>query len=154
MISFEGVPAVYFNSLFGTSNDEAKYIITGNNRDVNRYRWNQKVILNFLKNPKSKQSIFYKNLINLLSIRKKQKAFHPNASRTTLNMGSKIFCFQRTSIDKKQTIICVTNLSSNAQYLLLNKKFRNWKNLINQKVYILPNKKLKLQPFQTVWLSN
>jgi len=154
MISFEGVPTVYFNSLFGTSNDEAKYIITGNNRDVNRYRWNQKHILNRLKNSKSKQSIFYKSLTNLLSIRTKQKAFHPNASRTTLNMGSKIFCFQRKSIDKKQSIICLTNLSSKAQYLSLNKKFRNWKNLINQKLYILPNKRLKLEPFQTVWLSN
>ena len=40
MISFEGIPAIYFNSLFGTSNDEAKFIITGNNRDVNRYKWN------------------------------------------------------------------------------------------------------------------
>ena len=154
MISFEGVPAVYFNSLFGTSNDEAKYIITGNNRDINRYRWNQKHILNQLKNSKSKQSIFYKSLTNLLSIRAKQKAFHPNASRTTLNMGSKIFCFQRKSIDKKQSIICLTNLSSKAQYVLLNKKFRSWKNLINQKLYILPNKKLKLEPFQTIWLSN
>ena len=154
MISFEGVPAVYFNSLFGTSNDEAKYIITGNNRDINRYRWNQKHILNQLKNSKSKQSIFYKSLTNLLSIRTKQKAFHPNASRTTLNMGSKIFCFQRKSIDKKQSIICLTNLSSKAQYVLLNKKLRSWKNLINQKLYILPNKRLKLEPFQTVWLSN
>ena len=154
MISFEGVPAVYFNSLFGTSNDEAKYIITGNNRDVNRYRWNEKHILNQLKNSKSKQSIFYKSLTNLLSIRTKQKAFHPNASRTTLNMGSKIFCFQRKSIDKKQSIICLTNLSSKAQYVPLNKKFRSWKNLINQKLYILPNKKLKLEPFQTIWLSN
>ena len=69
-------------------------------------------------------------------------------------MGSKIFCFQRTSIDKKQTIICLTNLSSKTQYLSLNKKFRSWKNLINQKLYILPNKELKLEPFQTVWLSN
>ena len=26
MISFDGIPALYFNSLFGKSNDEAKYI--------------------------------------------------------------------------------------------------------------------------------
>ena len=84
----------------------------------------------------------------------RQKAFHPNASRTTLNMGTKIFCFQRTSIDKKQTIICITNLSSKAQNLLLNRKFENWKNLINQKINILHNKRLKLEPFETVWLSN
>ena len=62
MISFEGIPAVYFNSLFGTSNDEAKFIISGNNRDVNRYRWNNTNLLNKLKNNKSKQYIFYKNI--------------------------------------------------------------------------------------------
>ena len=40
MIAFEGVPAIYFNSIFGTSNDEYKYIISGNKRDLNRYKWN------------------------------------------------------------------------------------------------------------------
>ena len=59
MISFEGIPAIYFNSIFGTSNDETKFVITGNNRDVNRYRWNFKNIINKLKNNKTKESIFY-----------------------------------------------------------------------------------------------
>ena len=44
MISLDGVPAIYFNSLFGTSNDEAKFVITGNNRDINRYKWNMENI--------------------------------------------------------------------------------------------------------------
>ena len=34
MISFEGIPAVYFNSMFGTSNDINKYIISNNKRDL------------------------------------------------------------------------------------------------------------------------
>ena len=154
MVSFEGVPAIYFNSLFGTSNDEAKFVITGNNRDVNRYRWSEKNILNYLKNKKSKQSLFYQAITNLLSIRRNQKAFHPNAMRVTMNMGSKIFCFKRISIDKKQTIICMTNLSSRVQFLSLNKKIMNWKNLFEAKIDILPNKKFKIKPFQTIWLSN
>ncbi len=41
MIAFEGIPAIYFNSIFGTSNDEYKYIISGNKRDLNRYKWNK-----------------------------------------------------------------------------------------------------------------
>ena len=77
MISFEGVPAIYFNSLFGTSNDEAKYIITGNNRDLNRYRWNHKNITKKLENTRSKQSIFYKSITSLLEIRRKQKGTFP-----------------------------------------------------------------------------
>ena len=154
MISFEGVPAIYFNSLFGTSNDEAKYIITGNNRDLNRYRWSHKNISEKLKNLKSKQSIFYKNITNLLEIRRKQKAFHPNGIRSSVNMGKKIFCFKRQSVDKKQTILCITNLSSKVQSTKINQNFLTWKNLLSSNNNHISNKIIKLEPFETVWLSN
>ena len=153
MISFEGIPAVYFNSLFGKSNDEAKYIITGNNRDVNRYKWIYKNITRRLSDKTSKQSIFYQNLVKLLSVKKKQKAFHPNAKRLNINLGTKLFCFKRISLDKKQTIICITNLSSKIQSAHLNKIYNNWNNLIGSKIE-KENKFLKLKPFETIWLSN
>ena len=153
MISFEGIPAIYFNSIFGTANDEAKFIITGNNRDVNRYKWNLKNITNKLKNNKTKQNIFYKNITYLLNIRRKQKAFHPNASRLNLNFGTKIYGFKRISIDKKQTILCITNLSSKIQRVQLNKAYHSWNNLIGSKIEI-KNKLLILKPFETIWLSN
>ena len=153
MISFEGIPAIYFNSLFGTSNDEAKFIITGNNRDVNRYKWNFKNISKKLNDKKSKQSIFYQYICNLLNIRRAQKAFHPNASRLNINLGSNIFCFKRTSIDKKQTILCITNLTSKTQTLKLKKMYKKWKNLIKP---LIKNEKnlFMLKPFETIWLSN
>ena len=154
MVSFEGVPAIYFNSLFGTSNDEAKYIITGNNRDLNRYRWNHKNITKKLKNLKSKQSIFYKKITNLLEIRRKQKAFHPNGIRSSVNMGKNIFCFKRQSIDNKQTILCITNLSSKVQNTKFNQKFLTWKNLLSSNNNHILNKMIKLEPYETVWLSN
>ena len=153
MISFEGIPAIYFNSLFGTSNDEAKFIITGNNRDVNRYKWNLKNISKKLNDKRSKQSIFYQYICNLLNIRRAQKAFHPNASRLNINLGSNIFCFKRTSIDKKQTILCITNLTSKTQTLKLKKMYKKWKNLIKP---LIKNEKnlFMLKPFETIWLSN
>ena len=86
MISFEGVPAIYFNSLFGTSNDETKYIITGNNRDLNRYRWNHNNITEKLKDIRSKQSIFYKSITNLL---KEEKSAGLNNYKTYEEFGKK-----------------------------------------------------------------
>ena len=154
MISFEGIPAVYFNSLFGTSNDEAKFIISGNNRDVNRYRWNNTNLLNKLKNSKSKQYIFYKNITHLLEIRRKQSAFHPNAYRQTINLGPKIFCFKRVSLDKRQTIICITNLSSKVQKAKLKINLLNFKNLIFPNHQLVNKNVIEIQPFQTLWLSN
>ena len=154
MMSFEGIPAIYFNSIFGTANDETKFIITGNNRDVNRYRWNFKNIINKLKNNQTKQSIFFNNICNLLKIRRNQKAFHPNASRQNLDFGKKIYGFKRISKDKKQTIICITNLSSKIQKVRINRKNQKMKNLLNQEIHIESKKFLVLKPFETIWLSN
>ena len=153
MISFEGIPAVYLNSLFGKSNDEAKYIITGNNRDVNRYKWNFNNITTKLRDKKSKQSIFYRNIGALLEIKRKQKAFHPNASRININLGPKIFCFKRISKDKKQSIICMTNLSSKIQTPNF-KKIGNYRDLLNSNLKFREGTSLILKPFQTVWLTN
>ena len=151
MVAFEGVPAIYFNSIFGTSNDEYKYIISGNKRDLNRYKWNKKRLDNLLKNKRSKQSIFYKQILNLISIKKQNKAFHPDAKRENLNMGKKIFCFKRTSLDKKQTIYNITNLSSKYQKFKFNYKLSKYKNLLDKNNL---SQKSELKPFETLWLSN
>ncbi len=151
MIAFEGVPAIYFNSIFGTSNDEYKYIISGNKRDLNRYKWNKKRLDNLLKDKSSKQNIFYKKILNLIFIKKQSKAFHPNAKRESINMGKKIFCFKRTSLDNKQIIYNVTNLSSKYQKFKFNNKLNKYKNLLDKTKI---NHKLELKPFETLWLSN
>jgi len=154
MFSFEGVPAIYFNSLFGKSNDEARYVITGNNRDVNRFKWNEFNILKKIKNNSSKEYYIFETLKYLLNIRKKQKAFHPNAYRTNINLGDNFFCIKRVSLDKKQTILCITNLTSKLQKAKINKKFNKFKNLINPNIKIQYSNYIDLKPFQTIWLSN
>ena len=151
MIAFEGVPAIYFNSIFGTSNDEHKYIISGNKRDLNRYKWNKKKLENLLKDKNSKESIFYKKIMKLLAIKMQNKAFHPNAKRVNLNLGKKVFAFKRISLDKKQTIFNITNLSSKQQKLNFGKKFENYKHLLSKSK---TSRYLILQPFETLWLSN
>ena len=151
MIAFEGIPAIYFNSIFGTSNDEYKYIISNNKRDLNRYKWNKKRLESLLKNKNSKQSIFYQKITNLIFIKKRNKAFHPNAKRENLNMGKKIFCFKRTSLDKKQIIYNITNLSSKNQKLNINNKLKKYKNLLGKSKM---THRIILQPFETMWLSN
>ena len=154
MFSFEGVPAIYFNSLFGKSNDEAKYIITGNNRDVNRYRWNESIILKKMNDKNKKEFNIFETIKHLLIIRQAQKAFHPNASRTNINLGKNFFCIKRLSLDKKQTIICLTNLTSKLQNTKIDKKYSNWKNLINPNTKFENKNTVTLKPFETIWLAN
>ena len=154
MFSFEGVPAIYFNSLFGKSNDEARYVITGNNRDVNRFKWNELNILKKIKSNSSKEYYIFETLKYLLKIRKNQKAFHPNAHRANINLGNNFFCIKRVSLDKKQTILCITNLTSKLQNAKINKKYNKFKNLIDSNVKPKILNSINLKPFETIWLSN
>ncbi len=154
MFSYEGVPAIYFNSLFGKSNDEARYVITGNNRDVNRFKWNELNILKKIKSNSSKEYYIFETLKYLLKIRKKQKAFHPNAYRTNINLGDNFFCIKRVSLDKKQTILCITNLTSKLQNAKINKKYNKFKNLIDPNIKPKSLNSINLKPFETIWLSN
>ena len=89
--------------------------------------------------------------MNLIFIKKQNKAFHPNAHRESLNMGKKIFCFKRTSLDKKQVIYNVTNLSSKFQRVILDHKIEKYKNLFDKSK---KSHKLILKPHETLWLSN
>ena len=152
MISFEGIPAVYFNSMFGTSNDINKYIISNNKRDLNRYKWSAERLNKLLKNKNSKHYLIYEEISNLLNIRRKNKAFHPNASRKTMNLGPKIFAFKRISLDKKQTVMCISNLSSKTQSIKIQLKNKKYKELIIGATVSKNN--ITLDPFQTIWLSN
>ena len=152
-MSFEGVPAIYFNSIFGNSNDNSKFIISGNKRDLNRNRWNRIKLEQHLQNKNSKQAKYYKKMTNLLVLRNKQKAFHPNASRITLDVGPKIFGIKRLSVDKKQSIYCYTNMTSNNTKITLKKNILKRKNILNSNLNTDGNI-LELLPFQTVWLSN
>ena len=47
-------------------------------------------------------------------------------------MGKKIFCFKRTSLDKKQIIYNITNLSSKYQKFKFDNKFNKYKNLLDK----------------------
>ena len=66
-------------------------------------------------------------------------------------MGRKIFCFKRTSLDKKQIIYNITNLSSKPQKLNIDDKFKKCKNLLGRPNI---NDLFELKPHQTLWLKN
>ena len=66
-------------------------------------------------------------------------------------MGKNIFSFKRTSLDKKQVIYNITNLSSKHQNFNFNNKFKKYKNLLGKSKI---EYKSTLQPFETLWLSN
>ena len=109
MMSLEGVPAFYIHSLFGTENDYALYQKTGHNRSLNRGKIDYNKINTESTN--TKESKIYNKLRELLLLRRNQAAFHPNALQFTLHLGNELYGIWRQSIDKTQSIFCITNIT-------------------------------------------
>ena len=72
----------------------------------------------------------------LLTIRKQQPAFHPNATQFTLQLRSELFRCLATSQDRKQSIFAITSLCASEQGLDLSAinliDTENWYDLITQ----------------------
>ena len=156
MMSLEGVPAFYIHSLFGTENDYALYQKTGHNRSLNRGKIDYNKINTESTN--TKESKIYNKLKELLLIRRNQPAFHPNALQFTLHLGNELYGIWRQSIDKTQSIFCITNITEQIVTLsLLDINLDDadkWHDLITQKAVEDNISNIMLKPYQTVWLSN
>ena len=158
MLALEGVPAIYIHSLMGTRNDYQRVENAGHNRAINRHQWDYPELDARLSNADSNESQVFSGLKKLLEIRRQQSAFHPNATQFTLHLGSKLFGFWRQSIDRQQSIFCVSNISDSVQSLNLSDinliDNESWVDLIsglscNQKM-----QSIQMQPYQTLWVTN
>ena len=91
-------------------------------------------------------------------MRKKQRAFHPNATQFTLHLSGGLFGFWRQSIDRRQSIFCVFNISDKPQTLLLADlnliNTQQWFDLVSGKTIEEGQLTIELEPYQCVWLSN
>jgi sucrose phosphorylase len=158
MLGMEGIPGIYIHSLLGTSNDYEKVANTGQNRSINRRRWDFKELEALLDSPYSQHHKVLTRLSQLIRIRKAQPAFHPNATQFTLQLNESIFGYWRQSLDRKQSIFCISNVSDEEQTILLSDinliGTDNWIDLVTRQQIALSDAFLQLKPYQVLWISN
>ena len=158
MFALEGIPAVYIQSIFGSHNDLERLEHTQRNRSINRHIWNELELERELSDRQSPHARIFAELKRLLSIRKKQSAFHPNATQYTLHISDDIFAFWRQSINRDQSIFCISNVTATEK--LINLRDINlintdeWKDLIGGRLYFNTQEQLSLSPYQVLWISN
>lgn len=158
MLALEGIPAIYIQSFFGSRNDYRRLEHTGRNRSINRHIWQQEEIEETLADADSVQGRIFNELRRLIAIRHSHAAFHPNATQFTLHLGTEVFAFWRQSINRDQSIFCLSNITSEPQTVNLADinliSTDDWSDLITGHEYTDLNQQLQLQPYQTVWISN
>jgi sucrose phosphorylase len=157
MLALEGLPAFYIHSLIATENDYEKFKNTNNNRAINRHNWHIEDIEKLLSTDTHHVSVL-NELKRLIAIRRKQPAFHPNATQFTLHFGDEICAFWRQNLQRDQSIFAITNISNTEQTILLSDinliETDNWTDLISTSDVPPEQTHLVLQPYQSVWLSN
>ncbi|SET10205.1 sucrose phosphorylase [Marinobacter segnicrescens] len=158
MLALEGLPAFYIHSLLGTGNDYARVEHTGRLRSINRSQWDLETLERELDNPMSRHNQVFHQLKRLIAIRRKQPAFHPNATQFTLHLGLKIFGFWRQSMRRDQSIFCIHNITDEVQQVALADinliGTDHWRDLISGLEIDDLSGSLTLKPYQAVWLAN
>ncbi len=158
MLALEGIPGIYIHSLVGTRNDYERVENTGHYRAINRHQWDYETLNELLAQPDSSHSKVFERIKGLLAIRRRQAAFHPNATQFTLHLGNNLFGFWRQSINRRQSVFCISNITADVQPLALEAinmtDNETWKDLIGGETMVSRSQVLELQPYQTVWISN
>ena len=158
MLGLEGVPAFYIHSLVGTRNDEARLAHTSHNRSINRHQWALQALNAELDDEASAHHAIFEGVKKLIALRQAQAAFHPNATQFTLHLGDELFGFWRQSLDRRQSLFCVHNLTAEEQVLPLSRLNlvvnHSWRELISDAVITEDVREWTLAPYQTLWITN
>ena len=159
MMALEGIPAFYLHSFLATPNDYAGVVQTGQNRAINRHQWNYPELEQKLQSPHSTTAIVLRELSRRIQIRRRQPAFHPNATQYTLHpMNTSLFAFWRQSIYREQSIFCINNLTARTQELQLSDLnlicIDPWRDLLSGQTLEDIHAQFLLQPYQCAWITN
>ena len=156
LMAMQGVPGIYFHSLFGSRGWPEGAAASGQNRTINRRKLQKEELVRQLADPHSRQGRVFFRLQHLLRIRHRHSAFHPNGSQRVIHVAPEVFCLLRSSPDGKEHVWCLHNISDRPVMLnepeLPEEVFPNPRNLINGNT-IEKGKAISLQPYQTVWIA-
>ncbi|MGR9052804.1 MAG: alpha-amylase family glycosyl hydrolase [Gammaproteobacteria bacterium] len=158
MFALQGIPAVYIHSMTATPNDNEGVAQTGRTRSINRHQWEYDELMQLLNNPNSSNATVFHEFKRLLTIRRKQKAFHPDSTQETLSISSSLMVLWRVSYDNEQRILVICNITNEKQVLTLPKHpIPNgsglWRDLIDRTAINKNTYELTLYPYQCAWLE-
>lgn len=157
MMGLEGIPAFYIHSLLATENDLEGMQARGHNRAINRRRWNRTELENDLEQNKQRATVF-NTLREIIQKRTKQLAFHPNATQFTIQLGDEIFAFWRQSLDRKQSIFCIHNVTAKpVDFKLTDINLvvtDQWFDILSDQQFEESADNIVLEPYACMWISN
>lgn len=156
-LSLRGIPAVYINALGATPNDPLGVERTGMTRAINRRKWDGSELERLIDLPLTDAGQVFPEYIRRLRIRGGIKAFHPDAPQRVLDLPEGIFGVERVSLDGKQRIYAIHNITGDLVSVDLSSLGDvevRWFDALHQVVPDMDESGLRFRPYQTVWLMS
>jgi sucrose phosphorylase len=111
MLAIQGVPGIYFHSIFGSRGWLEGVKKTGLARTINRQKLNVEDLHSELTKAGSLRSYVYQGYRKLMRVRRSWEAFHPSAAQSIKMIHPSLFTCLRTSIDGTRKFIGIHNVS-------------------------------------------
>ncbi|WP_430599577.1 sugar phosphorylase [Enterococcus sp. DIV0179] len=109
LLSFVGVPAIYYHSIFGSRGDLQGVEESGINRRINRQKIETKQLATELDIDSYRKTV-YEGITRLLKERQNYEAFSPYGEQEVLHLDEQVFALKRTVKDGSE-IISLTNVT-------------------------------------------
>jgi len=157
-LALRGLPGVYVHSLTACPNDIEAAESSGIARRINRHKWDATELEQKLDDETSFHHQVFHSYLKVLRRRSQHPAFHPDAPQEILNLGSRCFGLIRTSRSRNQTVICLSNFTSEPLEISKIREIpgigerTSLKDLISNQMVELQKDSLNFQPYQTMWL--
>ena len=112
MLSLQGVPGIYFHSLFGSRGDRAGAERSGIKRRINREKLERSRLEAELADESSLRRQVFNGYRELLATRRQHAAFAPSAPQRVLDLDPRVFAVQRETADGQDRMLCLHNVSA------------------------------------------
>jgi sucrose phosphorylase len=155
-LSFQGIPAIYIHCLTATPNDTIGVERTGMTRSVNRRKWDLGELEYLISHPETETGTVFHRFIELLELRRRQPAFHPDAAQRIIDLGDPLFCFERDATDGEQQILVLANLTAETVAVPLAKlpaDLARRKELLSMNQAVYTDATVEVEPYAVFWFS-
>jgi glucosylglycerate phosphorylase len=111
LLCLQGVPGIYFHSMFGSRGDRASAEVSAIPRRINRQKFETSLLEAELNDVRLLRAMVFAGQCELLRIRRQHPAFAPGARQHVLECDSRVFALLRQSQDGTDTVLCLQNVS-------------------------------------------
>ncbi len=154
MLSFVGVPGIYFHSLFGSRGWSEGVKTIGHNRAINREKCDLQTLESELADHNSRRSKVFARYKQLLQARAAHRAFDLFGEMRVLDVGRSVFAVLRMSPRGDQRALCLHNVSARAQSVALGGVVDYLSGQLTDLIsgQMVDVEHLGLAPYQMLWL--